>query len=612
MGTLQRNFGVFNKWCNVTVSSIKLVWGASPFLFILLLVLIPLQGILPAIAIVFSKNIANDLSAIMANHKLLVDLYPLVEANVVIWVVLLVVAYLLAPISTAIQGIMNDRLSGYLTLKMMYKTSEFEGIEYFESPTYHDQLEIIRRELAWRPVNLLVFLVNDLRNLVAIISVMTLIYTFIPYLVIILVASMLPQAIASMQLQRSAFEAIVERSPNSRRLQYFANVMLNVEYAKEVRLFNLQSFFIRQYRTIFHSVHLALSKVRLKQAVISGILSILGVCGVGISFYVVVQRSIYGSASIGELILFLQSITYAQQGMTEFVQETALLADTIMYMETLVAFLSIPKSDLHPKIERDSGSHEQVKEQLLVMDDVSFTYPNGQCALLNVSVAIHEEEMVAIVGENGAGKSTLVKLITQLYQPSSGRLYFKGKRAQDVPIELYREHFSTVFQDFAKFHVSLRDNIRMGRIGESVTDERLREIIQLSGLEDVIESTPDGLDVILGREFDGGIELSGGQWQRVAIARAFLRDAPIVLLDEPSAALDARAEYDLFSRLRRLAAGKTVLFITHRLASVTMADRVIVLREGRVLDVGSHEELMGRSSYYAEMFHLQAERYRPY
>jgi ATP-binding cassette subfamily B protein len=296
MGTLQQNFRVFKKWCIVTVRSIKLIWGASPFFSSVLLIFIPLQGILPAIAIVFSKNIANYLSAILANHRLFVHLYPLVQANVIIWVVLLVMVYLLAPISTAIQGIMNDRLSGYLTLKMMDKTAEFEGIEYFESPTYHDQLEIIRQELAWRPVNLLVFLVNDLRNLVTVISVMALIYTFIPYLVVILVVSMLPQAIASMQLQRSAFEAIVERSPHSRRLQYFANVMLNVEYAKEVRLFNLQSFFIDHYRNLFHSVHLALRKVRLKQAAISATLSILGVCGVGISFYLVVQKSVSGGA----------------------------------------------------------------------------------------------------------------------------------------------------------------------------------------------------------------------------------------------------------------------------------------------------------------------------
>lgn len=426
---------------------------------------------------------------------------------------------------------------------------------------------------------------------------------WIPFLI---VATTLPQAYVSFRYELTIWKNMFEKSPQARRMQYCSSVMLTDTYAKEVQLFRLGSFFISRYVEAFQSLHQTMRHLRMKQALWSSNLAILSTLGNGFAFYWVVQQAFRGEISPGSVLLFVQSLAYLQQNLEQFVSTSTFLYETLLYMQQFFAFLDsqptmavcIPGKPMPVPIR--SG---------ITFDRVDFSYPGSRSAMVDVSFTLHKGETVALVGENGAGKTTLVKLLTRLYDPTKGSILVDGVDLKELDLDAWRQNIAAVFQDFGRYALTLGENVALGDIEALNHPQRLTTAVQKAGIAQLVERFPQGEQTPLGKQF-GGTELSGGEWQKLALARAFVREqAQLLILDEPTAALDPRSEYEVYRRFVELAQGKTTLLITHRLASVRMADRILVLKAGHLIEQGTHEELLQSGGEYAALWNMQVQQY---
>jgi ATP-binding cassette subfamily B protein len=349
-----------------------------------------------------------------------------------------------------------------------------------------------------------------------------------------------------------------------------------------------------------------MKKIRYKQTFYSCIFVALGVIGSGVCFWWVIEQALKGEFTAGDILLFSSTILITSQSLINVVEESSLLYDTLLYMKKFFNFLGIESKISSGDIAlnlHDSNFDIEFK-------NVSFSYPKSKNLVLNnVNFSVKNGEKVALVGENGAGKTTIVKLLSRLYEVSSGEIFLKNKNINIYDINSLRQNYSVVFQDFAKFQLTIRENIGFGDLNMLNNDDVIAKIITSSGLQNVIERLPKGLDNMVGKNFEGGTEFSGGEWQKIAIARAMLRQAPLLILDEPTASLDARSEYEIFEKFVEMSKGKTVFLITHRLSTVKIADKVLVLKNGEIVETGNHYDLIKSNGYYAELYKMQAEKY---
>ncbi len=389
-----------------------------------------------------------------------------------------------------------------------------------------------------------------------------------------------------------------------RRMSYFSTLMLTDTYAKEVRLFNLSDFLMGQYWQAFRQMHQSMRGLRRRQALWSGGLAVVGALGNGLAFAWVVWRAGSGLLSAGDVLLFVQSLTLIQRSLFQLVAEMVFLYDALSFLMRLFAYLDTPLTfylaapPMAPPVPIRQG---------IRFDRVSFHYPDGRVALNTLSFSIRPGETVALVGENGAGKTTLVKLLTRLYDPSEGHIWVDDQDLRQLDVQQWRAQFAVAFQDFGRYALTLAENIALGEAGAEA--EQVRKVAAQAGLTELLLKLPQAEQTPLGKQFDG-TELSGGEWQKLALARAFWRhQAQILILDEPTAALDPRAEAEIYEQFAQLARGKTTLLITHRLVSTRMADRILVLKVGNLIEMGSHEELVTQAGEYAHLWELQSAHY---
>jgi len=581
------------------------LWTDAPRETTFLATALLLQGVIPAVGIWINKQVVDTVTATLSSGRDY-NLWTFGSLTAS-WAAAILLETFLPPwVDTAFRNL-NEKLTAHLNLRLMRKADSFADLTRFEDPRFYDELQLIQEQAAHEPINLLGGLAQGFRELFTITTMLVLLFPLGWWIPLLILATSFPQTYKSLRMQWNIWETMSIKSPQSRRMQYYSSVMLTDTYAKEVRLFGLGSLFTQRYTEAFQDRYQAMRRLRDKQAFSLTGLAVLSAAGNAFAFYWVVLQALSGKLTPGSVLLFIQSLAYTQQNLTQLINNTSILQRTLLFMERLLKFLEsqstmsicLPGKPVPTPIK--SG---------IIFENVTFSYPDGRMALAGVSFTVHSGETVALVGENGAGKTTLVKLLTRFYDPTQGNIWVDGKNLKMLDLQAWRQQITVVFQDFCRYSLTIGENIALGDI-EALDDlSQLKRAGQKAGIADKIERLPEGYQTPLGKQF-GGTELSGGEWQKLALARAFIRqeDSQILVLDEPTAALDPRSEYEVYCRFSELVRGKTTILVTHRLASVRMADRILVLKAGKLIEEGTHEELFQQGGEYATLWSMQAEQY---
>ena len=397
-------------------------------------------------------------------------------------------------------------------------------------------------------------------------------------------------------------------TPERRELEYIRQTGASVETAKEVKIFGLHDFLIGRFRELSDKFYLANRGLAIRRAGWGSVLTALGTLGYYVAYAYIAWRTVRGEFTIGDLTFLAGSFRRLRQLLEGLLVGFSQVAGQALYLDDLFSFFEIEPEITSPAAPRPFPS--PVREGF-VFEGVGFRYPGAErWAVRDLSFTLQAGEVLALVGENGAGKTTLVKLLARLYDPDEGRILLDGHDLREYDLDVLRQNIGVIFQDFVRYHLTAAENIAVGQIEARHDRARIVEAARRSLADDVIAKLPKGYDQVIGKRFKNGVDLSGGEWQKVAIARAYMRDAQLLILDEPTAALDARSEFEVFQRFKELSAGKTAVLISHRFSSVRMADRILVLADGRVEAVGTHGELLAQRGRYAELFELQAAGYR--
>jgi ATP-binding cassette subfamily B protein len=429
-----------------------------------------------------------------------------------------------------------------------------------------------------------------------------------PWLVLLLALGVLPSFLGETHFAFLGYAKNFRQTPAKRQMDYLRQVAGSREGAKEVKLFGLHKFFTNKFEVLARQIYVedvALSRSKL---IVGGLLGVIGTLGYYGAYVYVIWRTLGGGYDIGKFSFLTASIQQASSNLQQVFSTASGIADQALFLTDLIAFF-----EMEPTVHANPDGNKMPLpiQRGFEFRNVSFTYPGtNRTVLHNFNFTLSPGERIALIGENGQGKTTVVKLITRLYDPTEGQILLDGVDLRDYSLEDLHRHIGVIFQDFMRFEMTARENIAVGRVDQPHSESDLEDAAHKSLADEVVKKLSGGYDQILGRRFEGGVELSGGEWQKIALARAYLRDAQLLILDEPTAALDARSELEVFERFAELTLGKMALLISHRFSTVRMADRIVVLSGGRLIEEGNHEQLMRAGGLYAEMFEMQAASYR--
>lgn len=510
-----------------------------------------------------------------------------------------------------VRQLLGARLSIDINVKILEKALTLE-LRHFEDPEFYDQLTRARREASSRPVSVVTETFGILQNLITLVGYAALLVRFSPWAVLVLVVAAIPATVAEVRFSNTAFRIRNWRSPETRKLNYLEYVLANDAHAKEVKLFGLGPELLGRYRELGERFYKEDGRLAVQRSGWAFGLSLLGTGAFYGCYAVMALAAAAGRLSLGDLVLYVAAFRQGQQAFQSILSALGGMYEHNLYMSNLFQYLSIPTGSaaLAPAPEPAGGV--EGGERGIRFEGVGFRYPGQQekWALRGVDLFIPSGQSLALVGHNGAGKTTFIKLLTRLYEPTEGRILLDGRDLREWEPEALRRRVGVVFQDFNQYQLKLRENVGLGSVPHKDDEPRIGRAVERGGAAEVVATVAGGLDAQLGRWFKDGVELSGGQWQKIALARAFMREeADILVLDEPTAALDAEAEHAVFERFRALASGRTTIVISHRFPTVRMADRIVVIEGGRVLEEGTHEELIARGERYAHLFALQAAGY---
>jgi ATP-binding cassette, subfamily B, bacterial len=584
--------------------SLPLLWASAPKETALIVILSLLQSLIPAITISINKQIVDivtDYLKSTTGHD-----FSIITTPVAIWIAIIFFENISTPWFNATYIDLAEKLTATINLKLMEKANSFVDITQFEDSKFYDELEILQAKAASEPLNLLGSILEIFTIPFTLTTMLVLLFTLGWWIPLLIVVTSIPQIFASFKLESEIWNKIYNKSPQARRMRYYSSLMLTDTYVKEVRLFGLGSLFSQRYLEAFEDKYKVIGELRSKQSLSITALGVLSASGNSFSFYWLVLQALSGKLTAGNILMFIQSLVYIQQNLTKFMQFSLIFQRSMLFMKQFFKFIdaqpTMPVSIPGKPVPKSISSG-------IVFENIEFSYPDGRVALSGVSFTLKQGETVALVGENGAGKSTLVKLLARFYDPTQGNIFVDGENIKDFNLQKWRAQIAIVFQDFCRYALTIGENIALGDTSAMNNLDKLKCASEKSEIAAKIEKFPEGYSTPLGKQFDG-TELSGGEWQKLAIARAFVREeAQIMILDEPTAALDPRSEYEIFNSFAQLVRGKTALLVTHRLASVKLADRILVLKAGKLIEEGTHEELLEKNGEYASLWRMQAKHY---
>lgn len=572
------------------MSTYKLFFKAAPAIATFVALLAPIQAIASVLAINAGQNVINEVTA----HKQF-------WTSIGIWIIVTALTQLLPPVATSLQGILTDKLTGFINMNLMKKSKDLQSLSIFDNSTYFDDLQLLKEGASWRPVNLIVFGVAIIQSGLTLLFMLSLLARYNPWVAILLLIVMVPQSLSYYRIQQQAFETMVTRSKNARKLDYLSSLLLDRKDAKEVRLFNMFPAVIDRYIKLFKDTRKNVDQVRMKQMYVSSFFLGLVVIVSGYGFYWFAFSVNDGIIGAGALLMFVSVIASVSSSLATLVEDSSLLYDSLLWVEKYNRF-----EKYHDDFKSGSRQLDTPINQIK-LSHVSFTYPfSNEEILHDVNFNINKGEKIAIVGENGSGKSTLIKLLMRFYDPSKGKIDLNGSNLKDYDIKDYRNHLSATFQDYSKFKLSLLENVSVFRNGN---EDKVKTALWDAGLSTLLNDKDISLDTILSKEFANGVELSGGQWQKIALARDIYSDAQVEFLDEPTAAIDAKSENKIYEHFLAKNKNKTIVFVTHRLSAVKYADKILFLQNEKVQGFDSHENLMKTNIDYRNMYNLQKEAY---
>jgi ATP-binding cassette subfamily B protein len=558
---------------------------------------------LPAVLAYTSKTIIDSLVAANTTSRVPILLGCL-------YLVLLLVQYIGQVVLVHVNETLTETSSRNIHLEIIKSAIRLEGLYYFENPDFHDRRSLLERDALYIPMNLLRFL-TDLGSIaVTTLGMVVLLFGLHPLIPLLIILAGIPDVLTQKRAHRMVYEGIKETTHEERIKNYYYAVPLTEEHAKEVRIYNLAGFFVAKHRASVKRILDIVLPIRRRQVRRSVLTHLLVSVGNVLPFLWTVGQAVNGRISVGQLVMFMTAIVVIQQQMARAAQTLAGHQDVGFLMKELIAWFEMkPDLSLPKESERLTRRHQLPPR--VEVSNLWFKYPGSETEILKgLDLEIPKGKSLAIVGRNGSGKTTLVKLLCRLYDPQEGSICYDGVDIRLFNLDDLRNSIGIIFQDFIRYDLSIRENITLGKAVNGTPFNPMHQAAITAGAEDFIKPFPDEYETLLGHQFPGGVEISGGQWQRLALARAFYRDAGLLVLDEPTASLDIATEARIYAHFKTMTEGRTSLLISHRLSTVRIADHIAVIEDGRVVELGDHESLMGLHGIYNEMFIMQAERFK--
>ena len=596
-----------------TPRTLALVWRSSPRGLLAVGLLVVTSALLPVAVAWIGKLIVDAVVAARAAAP-----GPARDAALAVvlhWVLVelgLVAGMAMVERSMGLMRVLvGSRLAIDLNVQILEKALTLD-LRHFEDPKFYDKLVRARREASSRPLSLVQQNFQIVRSVLTLAGYAALLVRFSPWSVLGLLLASIPAFVAEAKFSGAAFRLRNWRSPETRRLNYLEYVIGNDEHAKEVKLFGLGRLLLTRYRGLAEKLFGEDRQLAVRRAGWTFALSLIGTAAFYSCYGLIAIAAASGRVSLGDMTLYLVAFRQGQGAFQAILTAIGGMYEDNLYMSNLFEFLAIPTAPAGARAAAAPLPPTAARERGIRFDRVGFRYPDAKdWALREVSVFIPQGQSLALVGQNGAGKTTFIKLLTRLYAPTEGRVLLDGRDLRDWDEAELRQRVGVIFQDFNHYQFAVRENVGFGSVAHLDDDPRLTRAIDRGGARDLVATLAAGLETQLGRWFQEGTDLSGGQWQKIALARAFMREeADILVLDEPTAALDAEAEHAIFERFRTLTRGRTAILISHRFPTVRMADEILVIEHGRIVEHGNHDALLAAQGRYARLFTLQAEGYR--
>ena len=586
---------------------IRLIWRISPRLVLLNILLRAVQATLPVCTLYVGKELIDEVVRLNGISKSLESFWNSDVLIFWVWVGfgLSALMNVLARVTNLTNKLLGDWVNKVTSVELMLKASSLD-LHYFEDADFYDSLTRARTNAGQRTA-LINLILTQIQDFITLVALLTALIVFNPPLVLFLIIVIVPTFLTESHFNKQAYKMNRKFTPEVREMNYLRALAMQDRVVKEIKVFGLEKYITNRFAVLALNYYYASKKIAVNRTIVGILFNLLSTATYYGAYVFVLYQTVTGVLTIGTMTFLGGALQRMQGIMQNTANRFSQVANIGMYLQDFFDFMDIkPRS----KKLKESIPVPDFNQSEIVFENVGFKYfGSNQYALKNLNFTLKFGESLALVGENGAGKTTLVKLIARLYTPTEGRILWNGIDIQEFDYEEYRSKIGIIFQDFIRFMFTARENIAVGNIAKKDDFLQIEDAAQKSLADILINQLENKYDQMLGKRFVGGVELSGGQWQKIALARAYMRDAELVILDEPTAALDARAEHEVFLRFSELMEGKTAVLISHRFSTVRMASRILFLEYGQILEFGTHEELVGKGGKYAELFELQARGY---
>ena len=581
----------------------KLIWQTNPRLFAASVVLRVVRAAIPVTMLYIGKLIIDEVIRLVDSGT--TDDLTQIFTYIGLEFGLAILSDAINRSTVLLDSLLGDKFANETSARLMAHAGTLD-LAQFEDADFYDKLERARRQTNGRTA-LMSQVLGQFQSLITIGFLAVGLIAFSPWLILLIGVAVVPAFLGESHFNERSYSLNNQWTPERRELDYYRFIGASDETAKEVKIFGLSDFLVNNFATLSEKYYQANKNIAVSRARWGSVFATIGSAGYYGAYIIIILQTVNGQISVGDLTFLAGSFSRLRSLLEGILNQFSSMAQGALYLQDFFDFF-----DMEPLVRAETMSRPFPRplQQGFEFRDVGFKYPNTDIwAVRHLSFTLQAGEKLALVGENGAGKTTLIKLLARLYEPHEGQILLDGYDLREYHPDELRAEIGVIFQDFVRYQMTAATNIAVGKIAEQQNREKIDDAAYRGMADQVIDKLPQGYDQMIGRRFAEGVNLSGGEWQKIAISRAYMRDAQILVLDEPTAALDARAEYEVFHRFAELTAGKTAVLISHRFSTVRMADRILVLQNGQLLEIGTHEELLEKDGKYAELFGLQAQGY---